>query len=150
MRRRSADNFRHNQISSVANAAPWSTTAPTQANEGWPLKVGADPDATRSPRRRNPAPATVVAADPPRSAADEEDSAVTVHEPAVAVEGASAPRARTAAVPGANAGAADSGAAAHAAAYVTAAPATTHAAVTTSAMTVRERNRGQQCDCQGD
>jgi len=84
---------------------------------------------------------------------------VTVHEPAVAVEGASAPRARTAAVPGANAGAADSGAAAHAAAYVTATPAATHvtathvaAAVTasTSAMTMRESNRGQQCDCQGD
>jgi hypothetical protein len=37
---------------------------------------------------------------------------------------------------------------------VTATPATTHvtAAVTasTSAMTVRESNRGQQCDCQGN
>jgi len=86
-----------------------------------------------------------------------------MHEPAVAVEGASVPRGRAAAVPGADAGTADSGAAAHAATYATATPATTHvtatpatthvtAAVTasTSAMTVRESNRGQQCDCQGD
>lgn len=86
-----------------------------------------------------------------------------MHEPAVAMEGASVPRGRAAAVPGANAGAADSGTAAHAAAHATATPATTHvtttpatthvtAAVTasTSAVTVRESNRGEQCDCQGD
>src|SRR5262245_55206850 len=49
------------------------------------LEVVAGSHAAWPPRPRYPLPATVIAADPPRSAADEEDSAVPVHEPAVAV-----------------------------------------------------------------
>ena len=42
------------------------------------------PDATRSPRSWGPLPASVVTANPPRTATDEEDPAVAVHKPAVA------------------------------------------------------------------
>src|SRR5262249_58182087 len=63
------------------------------------LEVVAGPHAARPPWRRYPLPATVVAADPPRSSADEEDSAVAVHESAVAVERPATPRARATAAP---------------------------------------------------
>src|SRR5262249_61626515 len=65
------------------------------------------------PRPRSPRPLTATAAAPPRSAPDEEGSAVPVHEPAVAVERPAAPRDRAAAAPAPDGGCTDSGAAAH-------------------------------------
>ena len=78
-----------------------------------------------APTGRDPLPASVIAADPPRSATDEKDSAVPVHEPAVAVERSATPRDRVTAAPASDPGCADSGAAAHGAGtHAAAGPAT--------------------------
>ena len=138
------------------------------------LEVVAGPHAAWPPLRRYPLPATVIAVDPPRSAANEKDSAMPVHEPAVAVERPATPRDRAAAAPAPDGGCTDSGAAAHdarthaaagpaSAAHVATRPSATHvaaasaasmtaastASMTASAVT-RESNRGQQRDCQGN
>ena len=82
----------------------------------------------KSPWCRDPLPATVVTANPPRTATDEEDPAVAVHEPAV-VERAVVPVCAipTSTGPTANTGCADSSAAAKAGAtHAGTGPATAH------------------------